>query len=875
MKKYNYKVYYIMTSRPKQRRKRQIRSKPIDITPSPNFEYVSVPKITRDTFNTSVVIVNDAGDELGKRGDTSEEASASREMLEDETELNSTKPRDLNRVRKEPEHKIIINSIDFPIDFNQKYAVYITNATRDIVSQQQKMLAKYILEPQVRGILLYHTVGSGKTRSALLMAEKLRRKTIIMAPASIKQNFIDEYKKMHPDREWPEHYKLISGNAPNTVGQLLQASFQLSELKKEGIRDTTFNQESPIDDITLIIDEVHNVISYMISGDSEKGEELFKIIYHTRRLKLIMLSGTCIVNVPFELSIVANLIQGPIITRIGTEVSILPLDNEKFTQMFTTDEPEPIDNPNTTKTIRNEELIKRRLVGMVSYFTGSHKSRDLYPVIINKGIIEVTMSTYQWNAYVKARQKEREREEMERRMRGMQFAEQSRSRKEKTIKISRKMSGAYKSNTRTVSNFALPPYVKIKHTDNPQQNAQIARKALEKIKTEDLEAVNLGTYSEKFKTILQIVENTQNEKTVIYSDYKELYGIKLFARILEANGWTNYNKQIELDQENARGPRQRKSVSRRGKRATPEESAESSAGCDAIGGEQQEYNEGDETTYVRDEVSDEEVEQQELTEDLRKEHENIVAQTRESGKYFALWHGEISMKERYQIKQVFNSMENNYGSLIRVLLITKAGSEGITLFSVRNIHIMEPYWHESRIKQVIGRTYRLNSHKMLPPEKRNVKVYRYSSIAPPEGEEFISFDNGLTTDQEIYNIAYRKEELLEHFRKVMIESSIDCRYNISNEHKGQYACLSCVPSSILNIPHSTPMYDIILERDAVIPSNCIPPVYLRNPKIILQDEKERLGFNTTIDVYHVAETGKYYIKVAENQYVEVKPSGVI
>ena len=61
-------------------------------------------------------------------------------------------------------------------------------------------------------------------------------------------------------------------------------------------------------------------------------------------------------------------------------------------------------------------------------------------------------------------------------------------------------------------------------------------------------------------------------------------------------------------------------------------------------------------------------------------------------------------------------------------MISSAGSEGLDLKNIRQIHIMEPYWNEVRVKQVIGRGVRNNSHKDLPPKDRNVTVFRYFSV---------------------------------------------------------------------------------------------------------------------------------------------------
>lgn len=41
---------------------------------------------------------------------------------------------------------------------------------------------------------------------------------------------------------------------------------------------------------------------------------------------------------------------------------------------------------------------------------------------------------------------------------------------------------------------------------------------------------------------------------------------------------------------------------------------------------------------------------------------------------------------------------------------------------------MEPYWNQTRIEQVIGRGVRRNSHIALPPNERNVEIFRYFTV---------------------------------------------------------------------------------------------------------------------------------------------------
>jgi hypothetical protein len=75
---------------------------------------------------------------------------------------------------------------------------------------------------------------------------------------------------------------------------------------------------------------------------------------------------------------------------------------------------------------------------------------------------------------------------------------------------------------------------------------------------------------------------------------------------------------------------------------------------------------------------------------------------------------------------------NIRGSLIKVLMITQSGSAGISLKNVRQVHIMEPYWNKSRTDQVIGRANRTCSHIALPKRERNFTVYMYRMKIHPD-----------------------------------------------------------------------------------------------------------------------------------------------
>jgi superfamily II DNA or RNA helicase len=87
--------------------------------------------------------------------------------------------------------------------------------------------------------------------------------------------------------------------------------------------------------------------------------------------------------------------------------------------------------------------------------------------------------------------------------------------------------------------------------------------------------------------------------------------------------------------------------------------------------------------------------------------------------------GEISMKERNNIIQKFDSKDG-----YKLLIITKAGSEGLDLKGVRNVIIFEQGWNISREDQVVGRAVRYKSHINLPIDQQNVKIWYILAIKP-------------------------------------------------------------------------------------------------------------------------------------------------
>ena len=127
--------------------------------------------------------------------------------------------------------------------------------------------------------------------------------------------------------------------------------------------------------------------------------------------------------------------------------------------------------------------------------------------------------------------------------------------------------------------------------------------------------------------------------------------------------------------------------------------------------------------------------------------------------------------------------DNRDGRICRVFMITQSGAEGISLFNTRQVHIMEPYWNNVRIEQVIGRAIRLCSHMYLPWDDRLVNVFTYMTVFTEEQKQLkdtkvsyvMFFDEGKTTDEMIHNVATIKQHLADGLSEIVQSAAVDCK----------------------------------------------------------------------------------------------------
>jgi hypothetical protein len=265
----------------------------------------------------------------------------------------------------------------------------------------------------------------------------------------------------------------------------------------------------------------------------------------------------------------------------------------------------------------------------------------------------------------------------------------------------------------------------------------------------------LKMYSPKFLEIVKRIKDKNNRGPhLVYSDFLNLEGISFLQCSLDANGF----RKLELEKSGG---------------------SWKLLNYDSEGN----MNKPAYVTYTGNEDSE-----------LREITRNI---------YNGIW-DKVPEGIRTRLNQVSPENSNKYGDIIKVIMITKAGSEGINLRNTRYVHIMEPYWHKTRTDQVIGRARRIGSHESLPKELRTVQVFLYLSVFAPShitGNQYkelmlndvskVDNKTPITTDEYLYELSLKKQILIDQFLLLMKQSAIDCNVYQSDHakiEKGPFVC---------------------------------------------------------------------------------------
>ncbi len=879
----------------------------------------------------------------------------------------------------------------------------------------QKIVRDYMnLYTPYRGLLLYHGLGSGKTCTSIAIAEGMKeaKRVVIMTPASLRANYIEELKKCgdllykrnqfwewistdtHPEAATPmsailnlpldfirrhrgawfinttkkSNYDDLSDVDKQTLeaqlNEMIKGKYTFinyNGLRLKKLQELTANfTRNLFDDTVVIIDEAHNLISRIVNKikkekpivENKKGEKehmplslstkLYEFLLSARNARVILLTGTPVINYPNEFGILFNILRGYIKTwkitinvqeskqknksvkidknalqemllgvksldyldyspssniltitrnpfgfsnKIKTESGYQGVTNAKknekgdttFDTEYLSDDdferrvisildrngitvvPQGIDIKNkkalpdtfdsfesqyidsVTKKIKNIDALKRRIVGLSSYFRSAQENllpRYNKTLGVDYHIVRIPMSNFQFGIYESARREERKSEKKKPKQTVGELYEESSSTyrifsrlycnfvmPDRPIPLKKSGKGAFhtfefnikgmskedieyiiQSNKygRLVEGASKDPNVLIFEKIQPPEIKPSLGSKSKKAEAED-EEEGEGSMSELFK----LARREEAKQDVVDEQEGEVEG----DQILELIGGIDYKERIDIALKYI------------------EEHSNDYLTPEAL------------TTYspkflnMLENIQDPEYQGLHLVYSQFRTMEGIgifsltlnkngftrfkikksstgvwsidIDEANKGKPTYALYTGTETSEEKEMLRHIYNgewdqipesisielnkiAKNNNMGEVIKVFMITSSGSEGINLRNTRYVHIMEPYWHPVRLEQVIGRARRICSHKALPVALQTVEVFVYLMTFTPEqmkSDDAIELKRKdlskavphvpMTSDQYLYEISEIKANLTAQLTDAVKESAFDC-YIYSN-----------------------------------------------------------------------------------------------
>jgi hypothetical protein len=605
-------------------------------------------------------------------------------------------------------------------------------------------------------ILLYHGLGSGKSATAINIYNTLYNATsgwniFLIIKASLHDNpWETDLKKWLGQQDYAHRYS-------NIIWIHYDSPYADTEFF-----DKVKNTDSKLKNM-YIIEEAHNFIRNVYSNlSSRKGKRavnIYDYIIQDKKenssTRVILLSGTPAINKPFELGLMFNLLRP----------GIFPKSEVLFNQIYVSEDTIPTINPQT------KNMFQRRIMGLVSYYIGA--TPDLYATQ-STHYIDARMSQYQTDIYEYY-------EEIE-----AQMAKRAKLRSNQ----SSSKSETYKTYVRQSSNFVFPPINQIVTGESrPRPNKfKIGEREMEiLLKTKDIALIKktIGSQSQAyFKMLDKFLETFDQYLESIYkSEIDKSHNIT--NDVVEFNNYDTWEEYWEKSKSKSKLIQEMYKCST--KFVNIIFNVVKSPGPVLI------YS-----NYVLMEGID-------MLKVYLKYFGFDSFKNPNSKDYFRYgeFHNGINREIRKETIKLETEKENVHGKLLKIVMFSPAGAEGISLESIRQVHITEPYWHEVRIIQMVGRAIRQCSHKYLPMTERHVDIYRYRSVkhnvkiieiiegqtSRKERKIVENPDDLKTIDFEIQELASSKNNLISNFLDAIKEVAIDCElFKAHNMMGSKYRC---------------------------------------------------------------------------------------
>jgi len=710
---------------------------------------------------------------------------------------------------------------------------------RTTLFPHQKFVQSYLgNHSPYRGLLLFHGLGVGKTCSSIAVAEAMQDRSVcVLLPAALRTNYVNEIKKCGNDRyvkdrmHWrldktaaaakatpvsaalrrrhgglwvaepptqaaPTNFKTLTAEHMAQVQEQINdrvdkqyTFYHYNGMTKAMLAKLTKGGEvNPFDGKVVVVDEVHNLVSG-VSNRAEVMSTLYDLVMRARRAKVVLLSGTPIINKPFEVGLMINLVKGPdtayvyefkardaaiaaradkalrgvarvdwfrVASDEGKLAATVTFYPEGFSQGARPGTARSADPETPAKTAKRVLATLKEIDPGVraleprqhlpfpdqedefdKHFVddaGDMRNEDVFTrrtlgavsYFVNEDPAlypamrvvheDLRMSDHQFEKYVEGRHDEYKLEKRRKKPGGLFDTTPS----------------VYKAYTRALCNFAFPNHLERPRPKDAEFAAPGAKKSAYHEKLDGIVAAltkdhldkHLAKHSPKFARAMELLRESPG-CALIYSQFRNAEGVAILSRCLKVRGY----KELRL------------------KHVAGEWDLEYDPKAPAF------------ARFVADES---------LPPDRRVEFNTIL---------LAIYNDDFDALPT-KVRALLEGRSNLRGDVLRVLFITQSGAEGISLKNVRQVHVMEPYWNQNRIDQVVGRARRMCSHSRLEPEERNFTVFLYRMTLSHEQiarqDTVVSHDRNATTDEHISEIAARKARVVSKFIAAIRRGATDC-----------------------------------------------------------------------------------------------------
>ena len=654
--------------------------------------------------------------------------------------------------------------------------------------EQQAIIPNYISpNTPYKGVILMHGVGSGKTMTAIRVAEQFKEqvkkyntKIYVLVPGpNTRENFkkelltttgetylknkeaLNQMTKNEIDREKKnaiysalQYYKILSYKTfyKKVLGEKIVEKKIVGDSKiKSSYRKNNegdYEREIVVDRINnmnnaiLIVDEAHNV-----SGN-EYGEALKKIIKNSENLRVILLTATPMINLADEIVDLLNFIR--------------PLNDQiQRDKIFTSEK-------NYAMKIKpgGLEYLKNKAVGYISFYRGSIPftfAKRVEKGVIPNGmlftpVIKCFMEPFQYKTYLETTAKLADTLD-----RASSAASNFVFPGLSTDK--NKLIGYYSTeDMKTVISQINSDGAKIRSLINkiifegklskPEEENFIFENDKNNITGLILNIKYIKSFSVKFYNILTrlnklVIDKKGPATAFVYSNLVKAGGIELFAETLLQNGYLEY-------QEDTRN-----------------------------------YDIKDETLDYKTGLTYSEFKKKKLSDFRPATFILVTGGSDEVGE-------DIPEIKQKIIQEVFNSPNNTDGKMIKFVLGSRVMNEGVTLKNVKEVHIIDVFYNIPKAEQVIGRAIRMCVHEDVINDDYKypqVNVYRYVVALSNKNK------NDLSTDELLYQKAELKYLTVKEIERSLKEVSIDCplllHANMFPEELKEYS--NCVYPTLENV----------------------------------------------------------------------------